>query len=250
MKKQTYFSVALIALTAILVSTTPTHAQILWGSATNISTDTDVLTNGTYFDAALLDTNVALGAGVAGSAGVSNFLTVNGVSFNTIGGQNVGSDPTGDIAMNSGRNPFTGSNSPSGSAAYNTLVTHTQYTQNAAQTVTLHNLTIGDTYQVEVWSSAKGSPAFITDLSGTNSVSLKASTGQYAVGTFTATASSFVITATNDPTSVNGVDMLNAISVFDQGVVAVPEPSTYALLFAGLLTLGFVQSRRQKNQTL
>jgi len=249
MKKQTYFSVGMIALTAILISTIPTKAQILWGSATNISTDTDVLTNGTYFDAALLDTNFALGAGAVSSPGVSNFLTVNGVSFNTIGGQNVGSDPSGDISINSGRNPFTGANSPSGSASYNTLVTHAEYSQNSTQTISLAHLTIGDTYQVEVWSSAKGQPAFVTDLNGANTVSLSSTTGQYAVGTFTAAASTFSFTSVNDATSVNGVDMLNAISLRDI-TAAVPEPSTYALLFAGLLTLGFVQSRRLKSQSL
>jgi hypothetical protein len=250
MKKQTYFSVATIALTAILVSTTPTHAQILWGSAKNVITDTDVLTNGTYFDADVLDTNVAFGVGATGSAGLSDFLTINGVAFNTIGGQNVGADPSGDISINSGRNPFTGANSPSGSAAYNTLIGHEEYAQNGPQTITLNHLTIGDTYQIQVWSAALGDPAFVTDLSGLNTVSLTASTGQYAVGTFLATTATLAFTATNDATSINGVDMLNAVSVFNEGVLSAPEPSTYALLLAGLLTLGIIQSRRQKSQTL
>jgi hypothetical protein len=108
-------------------------------------------------------------------------------------------------------------------------------------------LTIGNTYQVEVWSADITQGAFITDLSGSNSVSLNPNIGQYAVGTFTATATTLQFNAQGDGTST--ISMLNAISVRDI-TAAVPEPSTYALLFAGLLALGFVQSRRRKDQAL
>jgi hypothetical protein len=250
MKKQTYLSMAMMALTAILISATPAHAQILWGSAINVVGDSDVLANGTYFDAALFANNFTLGAGGSNSPGVNNFLTVNGVSFNTVGGQNVGSDLSGDVTLNSSRNPFTGANSLSGGTSYNTLIVNGEYSQNLAQTVTLSNLTVGDTYQVEVWSAAIGQPAFVTDLSGTNTVSLSATKGQYAVGTFVAGATgTLTFNASNDSTSVNGVDMLNAISIRDI-TSAVPEPSTYALLFAGLLVFGVISSRRRKHQAL
>jgi hypothetical protein len=244
MKNRSLFSLAAIAFTAILIAT-PAKAQIVWGSVSNITGDSNVATNGTYFDAALLDTNTALGA--SGTVGVSDFVAINGVEFNTIGGQNTGNDAAGDISIVSGRNPFTGANSPSGDAAYNTLVNHAEYTQNGTQTLTLHNLTIGDTYQVQVWSAAIGQGAFITDLAGTNSPSLNAKTGQFVVGTFTATATSFVVTSVNDSTSVNGVDMLNAISVFNEGVASVPEPSSYVLLLSGVLALAFFQFRRSAN---
>lgn len=234
MKTQNFLSLAAIALTAMLIST-PAKGQIVWGSAATIASDSDVATNGTYFDAALLQDGANSGAP----------LTVNGVVFNIIPHGNVASDPSGDISLNSSRNPFSGGDSPSGTSAYNTLVSEPEYGQNNSQTLTLNNLTIGDTYQVEVWSAAIGSSAFVTDLSGTNSPSLNAKTGQFVIGTFTATASTFSFTASNDATSVNGVNMLNAISVFNEGEQeTVPEPSTYALLLGSVAALVFIRSRQ------
>jgi len=88
-KPQTYFSGALITLAAILVSAIPTQAQILWDSPQNVSNDSNVLTTGTYFDAALL---------LAGANG-GNPLTVNGVAFNIIAnGTTDVTDSSGDCS--------------------------------------------------------------------------------------------------------------------------------------------------------
>ena len=178
--------------------------QIQWGAATNVATDTDVATNGTYVDAAL--TQDGANGGLA--------LTVNGVVFSIIahGNVNVG-DPSGDITLSSSRNPLTGGNSPSGSANYNKLVSSTEYGQNNSQTVTLKNLTIGQNYQVQVWSAAIGKGNYLTNVTSGNVVTLSANTGQYSIGSFTAAATSLSFTAPNNAGSVNGVNMLNAVSL-------------------------------------
>ena len=194
-------------LTPVSPSTyTGTGGGIQWGAPTNITTDSDVLANGTYFDAALAP---------AGANGGSP-LTVNGVAFNIIANGNVNVvDPSGDITLTSTRNPFTGGNSPSGSAAYNTLVAHTEYAQNATQTVTLNHLTVGHTYQIQVWSAAIAGANYLTNMNAANTVTLSAKTGQYTVGTFTAASNALAFTATNNASSVNGVSMINAISIRD-----------------------------------
>lgn len=234
MKNLSFLSLALVATSAILI-TTPAKAQILWGAVQNVSTDTDVATNGTYFDAALLQDGADGG----------NPLTVNGVVFNIISHGNIGHDASGDITLTSSRNPFVGGNAPGASSAYDILLNAAEYGQNQTQTIQLKNLTIGDTYQVEIWSAAIGKGAFVTDLSGTNSVALSANTGQFVIGTFTADATSFSFTSINDASSVNKVDMLNAVSIFDEGVLSVPEPSSYALLLSGAVALFFVGFRRK-----
>ena len=188
---------------------TATQGQIVWGAPTNIATDSDVRTNGTYFDAALAPQGANGGSALTIDAAL-------GVTFNIIAVGNVNvSDPSGDITLSSDRNPYTGGDSPSGSANYNVLVGNTEYAQDASQTVTLNHLTIGHTYQIQVWSAAIGMGDFLTNLNGSNGITLNANTGQYAVGTVTATASTVSFTATNNADSENGVSMLNAISVRD-----------------------------------
>ncbi len=197
-------------LTPVSPSTyTGGSSQIQWGAPTNIIKNSDVLTNGAYFDAALTP---------SGANGGSP-LTINaalGVTFNIIATGNVNvTDPSGDIALSSSRNPYTGGNSPSGNADYNVLVGHTEYAQNVSQTVTLNHLTVGHTYQVQIWSASIGMGNYLTDLHASNGITLNANTGQYAVGTVTAATSAVSFTATNNTSSLNGVSMINAISVRD-----------------------------------
>ena len=194
------------------ITSSGTEGEIQWGSATNVSTDTDVSTNGTYVDAALLDTEANLGA-----SSLSNFLTVNGVSFNIVAnGTSGATDPSGDIELTSSRTVTSaGGDSPSGSAAYNTLVTHLEYASgSSSQTVTLNHLTVGHTYQVQIWSAyIEGGtrPLDLSGTSGTDSVTLEPGTGQFSIGTFTASATTLSFTAT--PTGTDG--MLNAVSLRD-----------------------------------
>jgi Glycosyl hydrolase family 26/Ricin-type beta-trefoil lectin domain-like len=116
-------------------------------------------------------------------------------------------------------------NNAGGSAAYNQLVTHPEYCgTSSTQTVTLNNLTVGHTYQMQVWSAYVNGGNRGIELSGSNgtdSATLNAGTGQYAVGTFTASSTSMSFTGT--PAAANTLagtgwaadGNLNAISVRD-----------------------------------
>lgn len=221
-KKLNFLRLATIALTAMLIATPAKAQQMVWGTATNTSAAGDVATNGTYFDAALLQdpTPVPSMAGTTGNGGKP--LTVNGVVFNIIAHGNVATDSCGDITLTSNRNPLTAG---AVNSDYDTLLTDNEYAQNTTQTIKLSNLTIGNTYQVQVWSVAVGGGAFVTDLNGSNTVALNANPGQFAIGTFTATATTFSFTAVNDAASVNKVNILNAISVFDEGAKPAAPPA-------------------------
>ncbi len=80
--------------------------------------------------------------------------------------------------------------------------------------MTLNHLTVGHTYQVQIWSAyIEGGtrPLDLSGTSGTDSVTLEPGTGQFSIGTFTASATTLSFTAT--PTGTDG--MLNAVSLRD-----------------------------------
>lgn len=245
--------VRLLASVLVLLSI-PAHAQVLinWGTATNMSTDTNVAANGTAFDAATF---------------YSTATTVNGVTFNplttaaTFSSPDVGGlkDASGDITV-----LYTGGVIPpgstylayaGGSANYNNVVSTLSYsfgTGSGSGTVTLSNLTLGQTYQVEVWAydgNAGDHGNVSTQLSGSGGGLLNPSTsatspedGQYVIGTFTAagTTESF-----NYGAATGTYSILNDVAV--RNITAVPEPSTWALMLAGFACLALRQ-RRLRNQ--
>jgi len=114
-------------------------APIKWGAAQNMVGDSDIANTGVYFDAVTC----------FGSA-----LTVNGVAFNSLGS---GGNPRfdGKISVTFGdavadySAPFS-TGAPS-SANYSNLVNTGAYGE-LSNTVTLSNLTVGDTYQIQSWS--------------------------------------------------------------------------------------------------
>jgi hypothetical protein len=232
----------LLASGLCLLAVHSAHAQIIvWGSAQNMSGDTDVVVpvSGTLVDAATF---------------YSSAVTVNTVKFNPLTASSGSyTDASGDISVTTpsgGAGPYTGaftSSSPS-STNYSNLTSVLGFTVGNTGTVTLSGLVSGQTYQVEAWSFYTGqSVPGSTTFTGTTPVNLVGATGQYALGTFTATG-----TTETFGYGVNNTDnhaIINAISVFDtSGGSAVPEPSTYALIFAGLGGLYFVSRRKQLRQ--
>jgi beta-glucanase (GH16 family) len=186
---------ALVALLALGLAATPAPAaNISWGTPKNITSDTDVVTNGTLIRA--VDWS-------------GNYQTVNGVSF-------VPANPNECIqglnAVLVDNNTTTGygvglPSSPSLSTAYGNILgiayLSTGTTGSSSYgygtiTVVMNGLTPGHQYEVQVWCQdprLASTTQTITDVSGNssnNTVTVALSTGaagssgQYVVGTFTA----------------------------------------------------------------
>ena len=173
------------------LSATPSRA-IAWGGATRITGDTNLLTNGTYFDALIPDTGAAA-------------LTVNGMAFNVASSQGGNAYGDGVITFNGnglGDYGYAGSFPVGGDASTNFALLMDdggvyQYGGNGSGTVTISGLTVGASYQVQVFNYAPGiGDLGLTTLSGSPPVTLAVRVfdggtntySQFATGTFTAEA--------------------------------------------------------------
>ena len=215
------------------------QAQITWGPLYGISGDSDISLDGTYVDA----------AGAFLNSGVTVDDSNTDVVFNGITGSNGSYTDGVDISFSSIEG--IGGDQPYGHSAdlppdYYDALTGVTYVGDGGTpvtgTVTLSNLNSGDKYEVEVWQALPegddgNSDTTLTSVGG-NSVT---TTGyDYVVGTFdpTSDSQSFTFTA-----GASGVGEINAIELRDLGPATVPEPSTYALMAAGLIGLLFVSRR-------
>lgn len=203
-------AVATAIFVAILAPRSAGAATIYWGSATTISADTDVYTNGT-----------ALYAYTGGAAN-----TVNGVAF----AAGSGFAAWGSVSFTSG---FTANSATAFwiaaspfqdlSPAYTNVLRGAAYGGTAAGTVTLNGLTAGHDYSVQIWvsdprSAGSGRTETINGSAVTldyNSFDAAGGVGQYVVGYFTSgsTSQAFAMTP-----SASGSVQLNAISVRDAGL--------------------------------
>jgi hypothetical protein len=227
----------------------PSHAAMIdWAPVTNIAGDTDVSTNGTV-----------VGAFNLGDSGVAT-ATANGVMFQP-------------FAISGGSNTYTVGNFTFANAdtfenvapaatttwrpltvAYESLLT-SAVTLKADRllTLTMTGLTVGQTYEFQTWvNNSNRQNGFNNNLyettvsDGTNEVNLYAGDngadreippvpGQYVIGTFTADATSQIVTFQNG--EING--WVNGFQVR-----AIPEPGTVALVALGLAVgAGFLRHR-------
>ena len=222
---------ALAAFLLLLVASNANAASILWGPATLISGDSDVSTSGTL-----------LGAFNMGSSGISS-TTVNGVTFNALGftGSSVTSgnfkfDIT-PVTFSSGSS-FGSASAPFAnlSSSYKTLLSSAAGGIGDPVTLTMSALTAGRTYQFEWWSN-NSAPAFSNTSTATagNTVSLQSNTtvaqgglGQFAIGTFTADATTQNILFAGTGPLIDGLQL--------RDTTPVPAPSS-AQSGAVLLTI-------------
>ncbi|MCX6971777.1 MAG: PEP-CTERM sorting domain-containing protein [Verrucomicrobia bacterium] len=226
----------LVAAAAIL---TPAQAAVIaWGNATDIAAATDVSTTGTALRA----------YNISGSA-----ATVNGVNFTAESmGANVNTLSTGDTLVGSGgatwanftgfgsaSNPFDALNTSSPS--YGSLLSTGTYPLGGSiLTFTFNNLNIGYSYQVQIWTNDSRGGNKSTPIDGgavtlnTNPTTLGGGLGQFAIGTFTANATSQSFTLDNN-------SYLNAVQLRQ---TAIPEPSTYMMLLGGAGALMLLRRRR------
>ena len=163
-----------------------TAGSITWGSPTDIIGDSDVFTNGQFVYA------------YDWSGGNS---TVNGVTFTGASSTNAGGINVGLAGFNGNTlNAYSSTADPYAalSSEYKTILQGGDYNSGANVAVTLSNLVVGNTYEVQVWVNDPRGPynSRTETITGEgNTVTLDYSTGggstagypgQYVVGNFTA----------------------------------------------------------------
>ena len=231
----------LVAVTLLVAALPLQAADISWGSAQDITGDSDVITDGTLVYA--FDLGLAAGTDT----------TINGVTFTStttaVSGQLTANSP----GLGWG---YTGFGAASGdfaslSSDYQSILQSAQYYTNSAAggvavlSYNLEGLIVGQTYQIQVWSNdsrdvsgaKKGGSTYAS--SGGDSVTLQFNNtnvlgglGQYAVGTFTADAATQTFTITAFDTSSGSYNtQINALQLR-----AIPEPKT-SCLFLGVSVL-------------
>jgi hypothetical protein len=240
-------SVAFLSLALATPAEAAPPPPITWGSATTVSGDSDVSTAGTL----LYAYNVG-GAGVAST-------TVNGVTFASYAfpasGAFTNSVSVGSVSFVENPGTLWGLNSlgSSGlSSNYQALLGSAGGANLLATiTATLNGLTVGNQYQLQVWSNNSGNgnapyglPILSTILgSGANQVTLDANTtnavgglGQFVLGTFSASGTSMTFTL-NGTGALDAAPLINAFQVRD--ITPIPGPGGAALAaIAGALRLG------------
>jgi hypothetical protein len=160
---------------------------VTWGAATNIAADTDVSTSGSLVYAYAWDTT-------------SGGFTVNTVPFTVTNSTSGSGDGNVTFSGWSGIEtfaPHTGNPFSALSTNYQGILGAIVDTYSGSSPVTLHNLSTGQFYTVQVWVNQSYYGAGFADTlstTGGNSVTLQFQTGggstgglgQYAIGTFTA----------------------------------------------------------------
>ena len=231
---------ALIALIA-----TPAFAAVInWGNPTTISGDSNVSTDGALFAAYHMNggdvtVNGVLFIGVPVTSGAT-VMTFGPFSFTESPGHFIALTGLGSNSA-----PFSNL-----SANYQTLLSTAISTdENNTLTLTMTGLSIGQQYEFEWWlnaSSATSTTGLLTTATATNSVTLDDNTtntvggvGQFAIGTFTADATSQVI-------AFSGINSSNSPTVNAFQFRAIPEPSTMSILLLGGVAIRGARFLRRK----
>jgi hypothetical protein len=225
---------SLLLAAATFAATATGHAQIIsWSGPYGISGDSDVKANGSYVDA-------VQGAPEGFNGKDSVVETVNTVAFNpNPAGYGDGTIVISGPGLSAGTDGGTGT----GSASYQAVLADCIYVVGTTGTVTMNDLISGHQYQVEVWNSTPYDATSYSDTSATDSVTGLVNT--YVVGKFTATGGSAAFNFGAPPpgtASTSGAYVLDAVSVRD---LSVPEPSTYAMMLAGLGSLVWFARRKR-----
>jgi hypothetical protein len=219
------FLAAAIFAALALFSPAARASSITWGSAQNITGDSNVSTDGSL-----------IGAYNVGNTGVSS-ATVNGVNFQSFAVPNNSNGGTvGNFTISSANQLFS-DNSSHGSAqapfsglssGYQTMLgSGIASIFSSGFSLTMTGLTVGMQYQFQWWANnSSDSNNYPTTATAGNSVQLDSNAGhadgglgQFALGTFTADSATQVINFT-----ISEVGFLNAFQLRElQGSFGVPE---------------------------
>ena len=213
----------LIALTGTAASVA-SAATITWGPAISVAAPTDVVTTGQLVEADDIGSAVATSVnGVTfAAAGPAGWGNTNFAAYGT-----AGMAGTYGAALTTGT--FTDGNGSTGSHIYT-------------------GLTIGNNYLLQVWfvDTRFGGGTGTNQLLDGVAPNLSG-TGQYAIGTFTADATTQAFTWTENGPQFNGAT-LNLAQLRDVTPIpaTAPEPSALSLAMLGLV--GLVAGRRRRRR--
>ena len=224
---------SIVAVVGLVLAGPALHAQVVWdlaGPQPYTGTDADINTQGTFVAAVTENySNESV------TVGDTVFDAVSDSHITNIG--NGGSDGSNFFGPYSPTNPAP--------TDYQEAVNGCSYTYtgNPAVTFNLTGLQEGQLYQVEIWNVANDSTRD-TELSstgpaGTTTVDFNK---EFEIGTFTVGASG-TQSISFEGVEAGGVGEVNAIALRDLG--AIPEPSTYAMFFAGVGALVLISRLRR-----
>ncbi len=236
-----------ISIALFLTAYCLSHAQavITWGTPTFISGDADV---------AAVDTRIwAYNFGTAAVSPIVNGVTFTGYASNT-GNSDFTLTTVGSTIYhfeNSFGNPQAFYTSLS--SGYQDLLRSATFWSGQlshTQTMTLHNLAPGQTYQIQFWvndsraSYHNTESVSFADTFGNEALvrysNNGATLGQYVIGTFTAADETQTIDLGPYSPQINAATL---------GLAAIPEPATTALLLGAAAMIGAVLIRaRRRNQ--
>jgi hypothetical protein len=256
-----FLSVALLA-TALFPHAAHAFSTVTWGSAQNISGDSDVSTLGSL-----------LYAYNAGGPGVTA-TTVNGVTFSpyVFPSNGTSTTTTGNVTFTETPDILLSfDNLSSVSAPFSNLSSNYQSLLSSGGsagalgtiTATLGGLTAGRDYLFQWWtndssnapwlaSTESSAPVFLslptTVTLDANTTDSAGGTGQYVIGTFTTGTTGFTTSSLNiSLNGIGGLPLINAFQVRDVTSAAVPEPGQIAaslLLLAGIGAYVWLKRRR------
>ena len=244
---------ALNTAAALATATTSQAASILWGAPANISADTDVSTTGTPVG--------AVNAGFTNLSGTTfnPATTVNGVTFaplNSASSSGLFSVPLVGPGVTLGAGaPFSNL-----STAYQNLLQAGFFGLGAGGvgfTLTLSGLTVGNTYELQIWSEnpgfSPGIPDTLTVATGVSTVTLRSNVtntagglGQFVRGSFVADGATQAVSITSPN---NGI--FNGAQLRQTAAPVVPEPSSvlFGLGLLGMAAFRRVRPMRRTQQT-
>jgi PEP-CTERM motif len=243
--KTIVLSALMIGASALVVNAQ--NPNITWGTPTTISGTSDVSTDGAFVG------SWGPGDDWGGTMRSDNY-PVNGVTFAAYG-----SGPFGSFISQSGTDDRYGSyaNPNTPDANYNYLLQTAIYSYGEAISLTWGGMTPGDTYQLEFWANdgrnsttaersetltgganTSAALAFGTGPNGTGP-------GQYILGTFVADNTGQE-TLTLNPSGGADIGPSAQINLLQLRDLSIPEPSTIAVLAAGMGILFFGLRRKSR----
>ena len=226
---QTKLSILAIVAVA-LVASSSLHAQIIWSTPTSgLGDASSVATNGSYYDAIIAHIGASQETVLNPTTNVSTVF--NAYEPNTL------TDGTITLAGAG----YGGDGSGSSATPYDAALNGTTFVQNYTGEIQIGGLNPGSTYQIQIWNVDNDPTRLTSFTDGVNSVQFYYGN---VIGTFTAGSSIETIDYTNVVPNTDSTFTAGEVNAVD--VRLVPEPSTYAMLFAGVGALVLVARLRRK----